>query len=363
MGYASWMQRTSVLLFVTVAVGCSTRVPSKTVAPPEPELADQVVTERTLPPVVAPDPAPEPEAPSLEESTVVDLCEPVDQRRPYPTKDERLEVRQLIRATCSALGVDANSCKYFLMVASRESSYRWWVRHKMTGDAAFAVRAWISAAHIYGWDVHWPARAQKREDLTAIVMAPRHDGANAYFPDVSRWMTGGLGLGGLNVGYHLAKFDRVAPPEILCDPTINVMVQVALARSAVDRYRASNLYEVQAVYAGRTYYDSNGRVRPLSCAGGCPKDIRGDAPKHAKQRARARKGDAMMTKRCKSLGIDCLAKPKFGRVLRGRDVTPLQRYEFAEAIRGAPLPDFPDPLDFTEVEPQIVDSLREVPDS
>ena len=349
------------LLFVTAASGCS-RASLKTVAPPEPEPLVVHRAVETEQPVEA-EVATVVEIPVVKGPTVSDLCEPVDNRRPYPTSAERKATKKLIRLTCDALGVDRNTCKYFTMVSLRESSYRWWVRHKMNGDAAAAVRAWMDASLTYGWDVLWSYPAQKREDLTAITMTARRGDANPYFPDVERWMTGGLGLGGVNVGYHLSKFDKTAPPEILCDPIINVIVQVTLARSAVDRYGASNLYEVQAVYAGRTYYNRKGRARPLSCATGCPSEIRGDEPKYAKQRARARHGDGMMRKRCQAFGIDCLTKPNLGRALRGRDVTPADRYEFAESIRGEPLLPFDTPPDLREVTPQVVDEFKVEPTS
>jgi hypothetical protein len=349
------------MLFLTLAAGCATRAPTKIMALPEPEQTQpSTPTEDTRAQEGAQDEAP---AEVAKGPTVADLCEPLDKRRPYPTDEQRRATKKLIRATCKALGVDRNTCQYFVMVALRESSYRPWVRHKLSGDVAEAVRAWIAASDLYGWDVHWPYAAHKREDLAAIVMAPcngngHSNGANPYYPDVERWMTGGLGLGGLNVSYHLAKFDHTAPPEILCDPVINVMVQVDLARAAVDRYGARNFYEVQAVYGGRTYRDRNGRARALSCVTGCPGPVRSDAPKNVRLRAAARRGDAQMHKRCRQFGIDCLAKPGLGRVLRGRDVTTRARYELADSIRGAPLPPFDPPPDPGSVAPQVVSELH-----
>lgn len=350
------MQRLFLPLFMTVATGCAGSS-LKTVASPEPVQSKAARVKSDQPPVIVSSVPDAKLTPALS-PTVASLCEPVDSRRPYPTAAERKATKKLIRTTCDALGVDRNTCKYFVMVALRESSYRWWVRHKMAGDAAAAVRGWMNASLTYGWDVRWSRKAQKQEDLTAITMVARREDANPYFPDVERWLTGGLGLGGVNVGYHLSKFDKMAPPEILCDPVINVIVQVSLARSAVDRYGARNMYEVQAVYAGRTYHDRNGRARALSCSVGCPKEMRGEELKFAEQRARARKGDGMMAKRCRLFGIDCLAKPQLGRTLRGRGVTVADRYEFAEMIRGAPLLRFGPPPDLREVTPQVVDEFE-----
>ena len=286
--------------------------------------------------------------------TTISLCEPVDSRRPYPTVREQAETKKLIRKTCAALGVSRETCKYFVEVSLRESSYRYWVRHKKKGDTSAAVRGWIASANTYGWQVEWPYRSQLRADLSAIVMRPVRSLPNPYYPDVERWLTGGLGLGGLNVGYHLAKFDPMAPPEILCDPVVNVMVQVSIARSAVDRYGAKNLYEVQAIYGGRIYKDRHGRARPLSCSRGCPKDLQPDNPKHAAQRKRARYGDAKLRKRCLRKKIDCMASPSLGSVLRAPATPVAARYALADRVRGGPLPPFDTPRGVTETPPQVL---------
>jgi len=265
-------------------------------------------------------------------ATIADLCEPYDSRRPYPTSSEKAATIDLIEATCKAMGVDKPSCRFFSHVVSlRESSYRPWVRHKMAGDVAAASRAYLGSGSRYGWDVFWRARDRKQENLQALELRPREE-PNPYFVTAERWMSGGLGLGGLNVPFHLAKFDPMAPPEILCDPVINVMVQISLARNAVDRYGARNWYEVQAVYAGRTFYDRKGRHRPLTCSGGCP-----DAPDAEDKLDKARKGDADLRKRCSVAELDCKAKPVLGTTLRHR-ATPAERYTLAEKLRGAPLP-------------------------
>jgi len=249
------------------------------------------------------------------------LCEPEDSRRAWPTDEERKKARKIINDTCEAMGVSKDSCAYFRIVSVRESSYRWWVRHKKKGDTAAAMNGYLAAARAYGWTARWSREARRAEDLSQLELYPVSDEPNPYFPEVERWLTGGLGLGGLNVGYHLRKIDTSAPPEILCDPVLNVMVQVTIARRAVRRYKAKNWIEVQAVYAGRTAYNEKGQVRP----------------------AHDPKKDRAIKSRCKKWGLDCYAKPELGKRIDLDRMTAEEVYEAAEAIRGAPLPPFGEP--------------------
>lgn len=346
--------RQALLLLAVTALGACASTP-KTLASPEPqaqvvqvdvETTPTTPTPETLEPLSTEDsstaePTPEPVA----VKTTRDLCEPVDSRRPYPTRAERNETKALIRQTCRALGVDTNACKLFMIFSLRESSYRWWVRHKKPGDTSAAVVGWLDSASRYGWQIEWPLDARRQSDLTAIVMQPNKTGANPYYPDVHRWLTGGLGLGGINVGYHLSKIDDTAPPEILCDPILNIIVQVSIARSAQDHYDAYSAFQVQAVYGGRTFRDSNGRKRAMTCVGGCPEEIQGDQPKNVSRRTRAIRGDRNMRRRCAAVGMDCTVKLNLGQVLRGSDVTPADRYKFADELRGETLPPFDTPTD------------------
>lgn len=281
-------------------------------------------------------PAAEPEVPAWKDpKTIRDLCEPVDGRWGYPTKAERAHTRSVIRATCEEMGVEKDSCLYFERIVSlRESSYRTWVRHKHSGDRAAAARSYMATAHLYGWQVRWGSKEQKQEDLDAMEFAPAPNAkaVNPYFIQTPRWLAGGLGLGGLNIGYHLGKFDRKAPPEILCDPVINTMVQIYLARSAVNRYGASNWIEVQAIYGGRSTYDENGRAIPETCkvyqrrGKACPDGVR--------------KMEKGIRKRCREQGLDCHSRPQLGnRHLRSK-TSAADRYRVAEKVRGAPLPPF-----------------------
>lgn len=265
---------------------------------------------------------------------ITDLCEPIDSRWAYPTRGEKKNIKSLIRKTCHAAGVSWQDCRFFSdIVAVRESAYRPWVRHKLSGDKSAALKSYLRNAPHYGWILQWGLKDRKREDVSKIVYTEHGDIQNPYYKDLERW-TYGLGLGGINVANHLSRFDKTAPPEILCDIVINTMVQIDIARSAVHNYGAENTMEVQAIFAGRKYYDENGRARPLSCSNGCPKNI------SPKQKERAITGDRYIRKRCKARGIDCLRKPNFGSKLQLRKMTIPERYEAAEEIRGAELPSF-----------------------
>lgn len=278
--------------------------------------------------------------------TTLSLCEPIGKRWKYPKGDQRKEIRTLIKKTCRAMGVGAEDCRFFLNVVSiRESGYRPWVRHKLAGDVALALSSYIGTSQRYGWIVRWDPKARKQEDISKFEFKARGEEQNQYYKDPERWMFG-LGLGGLNIPYHLIKFDRMAPPEILCDTVINIMVQVTIARNAVDRYGADNFAEIQAIYGGRKYFDRRGRSHPLSCTRGCPKNV------DEGERRRARRGDASILKRCRGAGIDCLKKPQLGNKLRLRNMTKEERYRAAEEIRGAPLPPFDIPKD-SELKPGV----------
>lgn len=252
------------------------------------------------------------------EITIKSLCEPIDDRWPMPTKKQRREVRQVINRVCRAHGIGPTDCIYFREIVSiRESSLRWWVRHKLAGDTAAALRAYLAYSRRYGWDTIWHEDARKIEDISKIEYDAIGDEQNLYFLEADRWMFG-LGLGAQNVAIHLSRFDNLAPPEILCDQVINVMVQIDIARSAVRKYRAKNWVEVQAIYAGRIGTDENGR---------------GIAGKNAKK-------DAKIRERCRKKGLNCNAKPKLGGKLKLWKMTVEERYEAAEKIRGNPLPPF-----------------------
>ena len=348
------MRHSKALLALVFVSGCAGKTQAPATAPVDSPAPNPVIVEPPKEQDIEPtqEPAEVAQEQVVEESvpspTTLGLCEPIDERWKYPTKEQKKQAKALIRKTCKEMGVGREDCKFFADIISvRESSYRWWVRHKLAGDVAAAMNSYLGRSQRYGWTVHWDVKARKQEDLSKLEFTPYGDVQNEYFLEPERWLFG-LGLGALNTSYHLMKFDRTAPPEILCDPVINVMIQVTIARNAVRKYNAQNFAEIQAIYAGRTYYDGEGRARPLSCSRGCPKIT------DAKQRARARKGDAKILKRCEARGLDCKRKPQLGTKLNLRNMTLEERYEAAERIRGSALPPFDTPQQ-NEIHPGVAE--------
>ena len=338
--------RSESLLALVLLAGCAGKVSPPAVTP--------AVAPPSTPEVAAPLAVAAPEAqeaaPEPEVVTTLSLCEPIGERWEYPDREQKKEIRRTIRKTCDAMGVGEEDCKYFLDIISiRESHYRPWVRHKLAKDVAAGLRSYIRRSHRYGWMATWDRKARRAEDVSQIVLSPRGDKQNPYFKDASRWMFG-LGLGGLNISYHLEKFDNMAPPEILCDPVINTMIQITIARIAVVKYQAQNFAEIQAVYAGRTYFNRNGHLRPLSCTRGCPK-IASD-----KQQARAIKWDGVILRRCASKDLSCYKTPVLGDKLLLHEMSSEDRYKAAERIRGKALPPFDTPpppaVEFEKEEPE-----------
>jgi hypothetical protein len=346
------MRRKKALITLMFTTGCAGQV----VAPVIPEPAEQSDVIEETDPVDLPEPeqvpatetlaapAPpatpvtvEPEEPEESISTPLttrDLCEPIGERRGRPTDEQRKETRALVTKTCKAMGVGTSDCKYFRDIISiRESNYRPWVRHKLSGDVAAALRSYLTSAHRYGWAVRWNAKDRKNEDLSKLEFFPYGPEQNQWFQQPERWMFG-LGLGGINISYHLGKFDPMAPPEILCDPVINVMVQITSARNAVRKYGAKNYVEIQAVYGGRTYRNKNGKARAITCINGCPSGIT------PRKKAAALRGDKGITGRCRDKGLNCMKRPNLGTNYILKSMTREERYEAAEAIRGKPLPEF-----------------------
>lgn len=320
-----------------IPVGCARLVDTDNPDHDKADPQEASVDVQPLIPIVIEQDRDEPPIETEELRTTIGLCEPIDQRWDYPTQDQRERSKDLIKETCKAMGVGSQDCKFFYgIISTRESDHRPWVRHKLASDTSAALSAYMRRAHDYGWSVRWTPEGRKAEDVSKLEYMAYGDSQNPYFLDASRWMFG-LGLGGLNISYHLSKFDHLAPPEILCDPVINAMIQITIARISVSRYGAKNFAEVQAVYGGRTVPDENGTLVPLSCTRGCPKGA------SREDIARARSGDADILRRCSSHGLDCHKRPQLGGEIRLESMSIGDRYAAADAIRGESLPSFDAP--------------------
>ncbi len=247
--------------------------------------------------------------------TVRDLCEPADVRWKLGPKG-RKDVKRRIAATARAMGADPRP---FKAMARRESDFRPSVRHKMKGDVNHALTAYVEGAHLYGWDVYWPWKARRKGDLTAIELKPLGDlEQNQHYDEPERWVTSGLGAFGLNPAYHLAKWDTLAGPEVLCAPEGATIVVVRLARRAVDRFGAKSWVDVNSVFAGRfrRVRDRQGRSRV---------EIVSNAKK-----------DKSFCALADTFGFNCQDVPKLGTKLGSSPVD--SQTDFATQLRGEPLP-------------------------
>lgn len=243
------------------------------------------------------------------------LCEPADERWKLGPEG-RQDVKRRIAATATALGADPRA---FKAMAMRESSFRPSVRHKMKGDVTHALTAYFYAAHLYGWDVFWPWKQRRSGDMSSMKLIPLGDGPrNQHYGEPERWTTSGLGPFGLNPAYHLAKWDALAEPEVLCDPEVATIVAVRIARRAVDRFGAKSWVEVNAVFAGRfkRVRDRQGRSRVVIV-------------RHAKK-------DASFCTLADNWGFHCDDAPKLGTKLGSS--TAAHQTDFATRLRGQPLP-------------------------
>lgn len=198
-------------------------------------------------PVVAPVDAAAPVCDSVDGSTLV-----AEARTPEARAATRAEARR----TCEALGVAADLCDALDAVIVRES------------DGVASVR------HTQG---------------------PREVG---------------LGPAGLSLRWHAAKWGDDADPWF-CSPHVSALVVLEIWRRAIVRYHATDLVELQAVFAGRWHVDADGRAWAL----------------HDRRR------DTDWCHRLADYGVDC--RRKVGRRDLGRAAkitTAKQRREAAEEM-------------------------------
>lgn len=103
----------------------------------------------------------------------------------------------------------------------------------------------------------------------------------------------GLGPGGLQVRFHLAKWDPSAPPQVLHVPEVSAVVMGRMFRRYKERYKARTWLRVGQIYGGRIVHGDIGM-------------------------------DELWCQRLARRGVDCSAElPEFGRKL-GLGPTPGQ---------------------------------------
>lgn len=163
----------------------------------------------------------------------------IEKKRRKFTQAEQREVRRHIGIVAREMGADP---KLLWIWALRESSYRPYKRHRLNPDQEAAYTAWQRFRHT-------DAREQHYRDI--MKKSSAKDGTNDFWKAKAalhrtlvykdnptyearwRWSTG-YGLYGMQPIYHVKRWDRNAPPEILCDPVVATVTAVWAARTIRD---------------------------------------------------------------------------------------------------------------------------------
>jgi len=222
--------------------------------------SDSGPTEQPVAIVQPLDPLPaEPEAETAVEETAEDAEVPADEIVEPETQDlgipipncsehqaydnaESRETRARVQAVCQEVGADPIICAYMDAVVVRESSGRSGVRHTKG----------------------------KNEN--------------------------GLGAMGLSLRWHRDKWPGEDEDPLFCHPEVTAIVSLAIMHRAMQRYKAKNIVEIQAIYAGNWTCQGEGRER--------------------KCRARVTKRTTNVCGRMSARGFDCwktLTKKDLGR--------------------------------------------------
>lgn len=195
------------------------------------------------------------------------------------TYAQRQKQRRDIAIIAYAMGM--KDARPLWIPALRESSYRTWKRHKLNPDMKAAVGAWRNWSYSKGREHKLEsaredaikAKSVAQSDMTRAKrkMEKATEGTKAYddakaehgeakkrfnkawktiahskywlrriktyqdnptWKAAGRWNTG-YGLYGMQPVYFVARWDKNAPPEVLCDSTISTILQIWSARSSL----------------------------------------------------------------------------------------------------------------------------------
>lgn len=144
-------------------------------------------------------------------------CEPPGLPHAYVSPEQRQETKRRVRASCKSVGATPIICAWVGLSAKRESSYRPGVRHNR---------------------------------------GPGEDG---------------IGVLGLDKNSQRRRWPG-DPEPAWCTPEASVLVALAIARSAVEKWGATSVSDIQAVFAFRTFRDEDGQLRGL-----------GNSPRHSRR--------------------------------------------------------------------------------
>lgn len=232
------------------------------------------------------------------------------------TKSQQRKMKRDIVLITREMGANP---KPFLLWGLRESSYKWWARHRLNPDKEAAIRAHSTYSYSVGLEdalkvkiaknrkirgglISDITRAKRKRDAAAPG-TPEHQAAldkiaelNTQFKRAERKISGarnrlrkikvykdnptfgaawrwgnGYGLYGHQPVYFVGRWDKNAPPEILCDPIVATIVQVWSVRQG------------QGVCMGTGYEGTYEDVNRIFSSGHC--DYRPKRAKYFQRRA------------------------------------------------------------------------------
>lgn len=167
----------------------------------------------------------------LKSDLPIPQCIEPGEKNPKYSREERRETRERVQSVCRSVGASPIICAYMDAITVRESSGRAGVRH--------------------------------------------YKGHNEN----------GLGAMGLSLRWHKDKWPGDDEDPQFCHPEVSAIVALDIMHRAMARYDASNIVELQSIYAGHWYCEGEGRNRKC----------------HPKVRER----DARVCTRMKARGHDC----------------------------------------------------------
>lgn len=115
---------------------------------------------------------------------------------------------------CQQASAKGDKLAMFLWVAyARETTGRYWKRHRLEADTKANRTSWFKQGHVYGWDI-------TVEKTGAVGQVPMWDAEagrplNEHYTERRRWHFG-LGPMGQNAALWVQWWDVEAPPEVLC---------------------------------------------------------------------------------------------------------------------------------------------------
>lgn len=113
---------------------------------------------------------------------------------------------------CQKASRKGDTLEKFLWVAyARETTGRYWKRHRLESDVKAAKTTWFREAGEYGWTIP----VDESGEMVESPYAHEDEPSNPHFGERHRWHFG-LGPIGQNAAFWVKWWDPLAPPEVLC---------------------------------------------------------------------------------------------------------------------------------------------------